>query len=137
MTWREQAMCRNYDPKVFFPRVSHSGGNVQRVRHEHAKQIKQAKRICAMCPVDLECLDYALQLQDNYNHKSHGCIWGGTTYAERVEILDARVTARCVHGHLLDGQNTWVDKSDRSHCRTCNIERRRRERELAKSKVVA
>ena len=132
MSWREEAMCRNYDPEIFFPRVSHSD-----VKGQHAKQVVEAKRICAMCSVDLECLDYALQLQNGYNHKSHNCIWGGTTYAERVKILDAKVTERCPRGHLLDGPNTWTDKYDRPHCRTCNIERRRRERELAKSKVVA
>ena len=88
MSWREQAMCRGYDPDLFFPHIRRAGGNETRSQ-ELADHIAAAKRVCAMCPVDLECLDYALQTQ-NANHMTHHqCIWGGTTYQERLHIAGA------------------------------------------------
>ena len=91
MTWRDQAMCRDTDPDIFFPRVRRAGSNGKRAG-ELADHIAAAKRICATCPVDLECLDYALQTQ-TYNCKHHNCILGGLTYRERVNVLNARVNA--------------------------------------------
>ena len=85
MTWRDQAMCRGYDPDIFFPNVGLGGSNATL-----AKQITAAKRVCSMCPVDLECLDFALQ---PLNTCRHTCIMGGLTYQERVNVLNARVTA--------------------------------------------
>jgi Transcription factor WhiB len=40
-------------------------------------QVTQAKRICAGCPVQPECLAFALR-----THQSHG-IWGGLSEQER------------------------------------------------------
>ncbi len=91
MTWRDQALCRDYDPDLFFPRVQRGGSNGKRAG-EPAEHIAAAKRICRMCPVDLECLDYALRTQ-TYNCKHHNCVFGGLTYQERVNVLNARVDA--------------------------------------------
>ena len=43
----------------------------------------QAKAICRECPVQPECLDYALGIRE-----PHG-IWGGLTEAERRLLIDA------------------------------------------------
>jgi WhiB family redox-sensing transcriptional regulator len=44
-----------------------------------------AKRICAGCDVRQECLEYALEDLDAYNHG----IWGGTTFREWRRIRQA------------------------------------------------
>ena len=91
MTWREQATCRDYDPNLFFPRVQRFGGSNTQRAAELAEHVAQAKRVCAMCPVDLECLDYAIQTQTN-NCKHHNCVLGGLTYQERCHVAGATVT---------------------------------------------
>lgn len=50
---------------------------------EIKKQI-EAKKICATCPVRVECLDYALK-----THQDHGT-WAGTSARERWRILKQR-----------------------------------------------
>lgn len=75
--WRHRAACRDEDPELFFP-VSDVGPG--------ARQATQAKAVCARCPVQSECLNYAL---DNGLH--HG-IFGGTTERERRNL------ARTSHG---------------------------------------
>ena len=89
MSWRDQAMCRNADPALFFPRVRY-GGNNEDSRAEARRNIGKAKRVCAACLVTAECLNYALQTQTN-NCKHHNCVLGGLTYRERVNVLNARV----------------------------------------------
>jgi WhiB family transcriptional regulator, redox-sensing transcriptional regulator len=61
--WTEQALCTKADPEVFFPPKGDAG--------------KQAKQICAQCPVGTECLDYAIAADEK-----HG-IWGGLNRTER------------------------------------------------------
>lgn len=56
--WREDALCAQTDPTIFFPERSSEG--------THA-----AKKICQACPVQTECLQFALD-----NDEPHG-IWGG------------------------------------------------------------
>lgn len=63
--WRRDAACRSVDTALFFP------GSAT------ARQTKQAKRICAACPVRDECLTYALTAPEKYG------IWGGLTADER------------------------------------------------------
>lgn len=63
--WKLEAACKGkaYDPKgrdLFF-----------------GDDVNEAKRICADCPVRLECLDYAIR-----NSIEDG-VWGGQTYQER------------------------------------------------------
>jgi WhiB family redox-sensing transcriptional regulator len=65
--WSERAACRGTDPESWFAdvRPGHQDENITRLR-----------RICAECPVRVECLNYAL---DN----NEWGIWGGTTDDER------------------------------------------------------
>jgi WhiB family transcriptional regulator, redox-sensing transcriptional regulator len=46
--------------------------------------IRQAKAICARCPLQDACLAYALQGQETYG------IWGGHTERERRRLLRYR-----------------------------------------------
>jgi WhiB family redox-sensing transcriptional regulator len=65
--WRTRAACKGMDTDLFFPE-----------RGENLK-VKKAKEICASCPVQNECLAYALQWSDN---QMLG-IWGGTSWKTR------------------------------------------------------
>ena len=55
--WTAQAACVGADPDTFYP---DKGGRVE-----------PAKAICAGCPVQRECLDYALE------HNETDGVWGG------------------------------------------------------------
>ena len=66
--WRSAGACLSADPDLFFP-ISSAGPG--------ARQIAQAKVICAGCPVRRECLDFALAHDQVYG------IWGGTTPDDR------------------------------------------------------
>jgi WhiB family redox-sensing transcriptional regulator len=46
----------------------------------------QVKRFCAGCPVNVECLDYALDNMRDYGAGAFG-IWGGTSPDQRWDML--------------------------------------------------
>jgi WhiB family redox-sensing transcriptional regulator len=73
--WRDRAACRDADPELFFPVSSIGPG---------ARQIAEAKAVCARCPVRDRCLDYALA-----NGLDHG-VFGGTTDDERRQLIRRR-----------------------------------------------
>ena len=77
-TWRRHAICRDTDPDLFFP-VGTTG---------HALvQIDRAKQVCGECPVSVDCLDYALETNQDSG------IWGGTSEEERRTMRRAAVAA--------------------------------------------
>ena len=65
--WRRSAACRTEDPELFFP-----SGTVQ---------VAAARKVCQRCPVESDCLSWALM-----NGPTYG-LWGGTTEAERRALL--------------------------------------------------
>jgi WhiB family redox-sensing transcriptional regulator len=69
-SWSDRAACVGLDLNLFFPSKGVSGRN--------------AKKICATCPVATECLDHALTVPE-----MHG-VWGNTTPMERMDILRDR-----------------------------------------------
>jgi WhiB family transcriptional regulator, redox-sensing transcriptional regulator len=69
--WRTSAARQFADPDLFFP-ISSSGPS--------GAQVAQAKAICAGCPVQRECLAFALR-----THQVHG-VWGGLTEQERYPL---------------------------------------------------
>jgi WhiB family redox-sensing transcriptional regulator len=76
--WREVALCRDTDPALFFP-VGTTG---------HAlDQIDRAKEVCAECEASRDCLDFALDTNQDSG------IWGGLTEEERRVIRRKRVAA--------------------------------------------
>ena len=75
--WRIRAACRGPETALFFPPA-----NAER-RDERDARERRAKSICRECPVQTECLDYALGIRE-----PHG-IWGGLTEAERRLLIDA------------------------------------------------
>lgn len=66
-SWMLRGACRGEDPELFFPR-SPTGPSLA--------QVNLAKAICGRCPVQPNCLSYALITQRDG-------IWGGTTREER------------------------------------------------------
>jgi WhiB family redox-sensing transcriptional regulator len=60
--------CRGEDPELFFP-IAAAGAVLA--------QIRLAKAVCARCPVQANCLSYALVTGQDDG------IWGGTTREER------------------------------------------------------
>ena len=70
-TWRNQAICRDTDPDLFFP-IGTTG--------QALVQIARAKQVCGECPVRDECLEYALETNQDSG------IWGGLSEEERREI---------------------------------------------------
>lgn len=66
--WQNQAACRGSDQTVFF---SGQGEN---------RAVTNAKQICATCPIQQKCLDYAL-----YWNEQHG-VWGGLTVRQRRRL---------------------------------------------------
>ncbi|ABK52231.1 transcription factor WhiB [Acidothermus cellulolyticus 11B] len=71
LRWQEQALCAQTDPEAFFPE---KGGST-----------REAKRICASCPVRIECLEYALAHDERFG------IWGGLSERERRRLKRRRV----------------------------------------------
>jgi WhiB family redox-sensing transcriptional regulator len=70
-TWRKSAICRDTDPDLFFP-VGTTGYALV--------QIDKAKQVCAECPACDDCLQYALETNQDSG------IWGGTSEEERRHI---------------------------------------------------
>ena len=74
MTWRDRAACIGIDTEIFFataPRGAH-----RRDGEEAARDRESAKRVCRVCPVADECLEWAIK------HGEHG-VWGGTDEDDR------------------------------------------------------
>ncbi|MCG7525743.1 WhiB family transcriptional regulator [Streptomyces sp. OfavH-34-F] len=66
--WRMHAACREADPDLFFPIGSTGPALVQ---------VEEAKAVCRRCPVQEECLRWALD-----NNQDTG-VWGGLGENER------------------------------------------------------
>lgn len=65
----EQIPCETSDPEAWFP--DHD---------DYEERVRMAKKLCATCPIQLECLRYALE------HEQYG-IWGGLTPRQRQKLL--------------------------------------------------
>lgn len=65
-SWQSEALCAQTDPEAFFP--------------ERDSSARDAKTICATCPVRQECLEYALENDERFG------IWGGLSELERRRL---------------------------------------------------
>ncbi|MCA4754785.1 WhiB family transcriptional regulator [Mycolicibacterium fortuitum] len=64
--WQAEGICRQVDPEIFFP--------------EPGQSTKDAKRVCANCPVAAECLEYALVNGERFG------VFGGYSERERRQM---------------------------------------------------
>ncbi len=81
--WQHQAACRDVDTNVFFP-----VGTVGMTEYDAA--VREAKRVCAWCPVKQECLDYAIRELGVGSANDDLGIYGGMTFAERRSFVRKR-----------------------------------------------
>lgn len=70
--WRTRAACATADPDLFFPEPG-----------TPADRIREAKRVCAACPVKQACLEDAMRRGDDDG------ICGGLTLGEREQLLSS------------------------------------------------
>ena len=70
--WRTRAACTGIDSDIFYP------------NSEDEADALEAKAICAVCPVQVSCLEHALSFREREG------IWGGTTERERRRIQRQR-----------------------------------------------
>ena len=70
--WVDWALCAQTDPESFYP--------------ERGASHREAKRVCDMCPVRPDCLDWAIE-----HNESEG-IWGGMSAKERAREIQRRRT---------------------------------------------
>ncbi|WNI17493.1 WhiB family transcriptional regulator [Actinacidiphila sp. ITFR-21] len=75
--WHSDAACRSDEAGLFF--APSKEPTAARLSREEA-----AKRVCARCPVMLECREHALLQPEPYG------VWGGMTAAERRVVLARR-----------------------------------------------
>lgn len=73
--WRDEALCRDTDPELFFP-VGTTGIALV--------QLDKARRVCGECRVRAECLEFALETNQDSG------IWGGLSEEERRVIRRQR-----------------------------------------------
>ena len=69
--WCELSMCRDSEPTLFFP-IGSTGPALD--------QIEDAKAICLQCSVREECLNYALETNQEAG------VWGGYAEDERRRL---------------------------------------------------
>lgn len=72
MDWRHRAVCRDYDPELWFP-IGEGAA--------YHRQIDEAKAVCRRCPVASWCLAEAM-LKPSVTEG----VWGGTTQGERQQM---------------------------------------------------
>ena len=69
LRWQDRAQCLGADANLFFHQ-----------RSDSPEHVVKAKRICAVCPVKAECLEFAIT-----NNEQFG-VWGGLTPREYRKI---------------------------------------------------
>jgi WhiB family transcriptional regulator, redox-sensing transcriptional regulator len=74
LAWRDDGLCRQSDPDIFFPDPSGS--------------TRRAKQVCQACPVTTACLQYAL------GHDERFGVWGGLDEQERRQLQNGGATRR-------------------------------------------
>lgn len=80
-SWQMKGLCRGNHSYLFFP-----PSTVERKEERERREIK-AKAICAVCPVNGDCVEFALEIKEPYG------IWGGLTETERRQVLSRRAAA--------------------------------------------
>ncbi|MFJ4535043.1 WhiB family transcriptional regulator [Streptomyces tibetensis] len=66
LEWQQEALCAQTGADFFFP--------------EPGSSVREAKRICGMCPIRAACLAYALEHDERFG------VWGGLSEKERLEL---------------------------------------------------
>lgn len=83
--WRDHAACRDSAPDLFFP-IGATGLALD--------QIDAAKAICDGCVVRMDCLEFALETNQEAG------VWGGTSEEERRDLRRSWLDRRHVHATI-------------------------------------
>jgi WhiB family redox-sensing transcriptional regulator len=78
--WHEDGLCRYHPQEVFYGSEDRSN----KARHHPnltVDEVAKARRICNACPVQMECLDYAIRNREEFG------IWGGSTAGQRKKWI--------------------------------------------------
>ena len=65
LDWQDDAACAGMDPRAFFATGKHARA-----------QVFAAKRVCASCPVQAACRDYAIETGERFG------VWGAMSQQE-------------------------------------------------------
>jgi len=96
--WMAEGNCRDEPPGTFFP--------------SDGVGVEVARRICATCPVQGFCLEYALR-----NRIDHG-VWGGASERERRRIARRRrLEAAAAEGDTRARAGAGIGGADGRHRR--------------------
>jgi WhiB family transcriptional regulator, redox-sensing transcriptional regulator len=79
LTWRNRSACIDEDPELFFP-VGTTGPALE--------QTERAKAVCRGCDVASECLEWALETNQDAG------VWGGLNEDERRALRRQRQRRR-------------------------------------------
>ncbi len=69
--WQMRGLCRGNHSHLFFPPSTFEK------KDERERRESRAKAICDVCPVQGDCVEYAVGIREPYG------IWGGTTEIDR------------------------------------------------------
>ncbi|CCH86964.1 Transcription factor WhiB (fragment) [Modestobacter italicus] len=69
-SWRDDALCVEIGPSAFFP--------------DKGQSSRTAKRVCAACTVQRQCLEFALTHEERFG------VWGGLSERERRRAVPGR-----------------------------------------------
>jgi len=81
-SWQMAALCRGNHSYLFFP------PSTQERKEERERRELKAHAICMVCPVRVDCLDFAVEINESYG------IWGGLTEVERRPLMARRKLER-------------------------------------------
>ena len=83
LDWQLAGACRNEAEELFFGPAA-----TREERREKSRRIREAKRVCASCPVWERCRGYALENEEEFG------VWGGLSELERWELINERRARR-------------------------------------------
>lgn len=76
LPWTVDALCAEYPHELWFP-------------ESKGKPAREAKAICARCPVQVQCLDLALAYESGALHTEKTSlfgVWGGLSPKQRAKL---------------------------------------------------
>lgn len=99
--WRRQAACAGLPAELWFPEVTDDGED------NHGTE---GKRICADCPSQIACLDFAIR-----SNQQHG-IWGGVGKDRRLRVRPVYLSGDPIaYQRALGAETTEIGRTVSGH----------------------
>jgi len=97
---KDNGLCAQADPELFYP------------QYDSPSFTEDAIAVCDRCPVRAECLDWAL------DHEEQG-VWGGTSEATRRSLKRPRQRRHCI---ICQSTNVVTNTEEtRGYCVSCGL----------------